>query len=257
LNQQFNRTRERHAAKCARVIISNSKRTTQDLIKHLGADPQKVHTVYLGAESGWGLVTSLERAASREALGIARERPVACFVGTLSFDCNKGFDLLLKAWQKLCADPKWDVELLIAGSGNAFRMCREQISLFKLDGRVRLLGFTNQVASLLAAADLLVSPVRYEAYGLNVQEAICRGIPSIVSAKAGVAERYGPDIASLLLQDPEDVDGLVKTLWQWRSHLDSLKKGFERLGEELRAYGWREMSNRIMSIALEGTTAIV
>ena len=37
---------------------------------------------------------------------------------------------------------------------------------------------------------VLVSAPRHEAYGLNVQEAHCRGLPDLVSASAGVAERY-------------------------------------------------------------------
>jgi glycosyltransferase involved in cell wall biosynthesis len=249
LNRGLSQRQERSAAKCARLIISNSKRTSRDLTDYLGADPQKIHTVYLGAESEWKPVSMEERNASRESLAISSERPVAVFVGSLSFDLRKGFDVLLKAWKKLCAEPNWDVDLLVAGSGNAFEMCREQVSSFGLDNRIRMLGFTNQVQDLLAAADLLISPVRYEAYGLNVQEAICRGIPSIVSAEAGIAERYGPEISTLLLADPEDVDGLAKTLWRWRSDMDCLKARFERLGTELRAYGWREMSSRITSIA--------
>jgi glycosyltransferase involved in cell wall biosynthesis len=249
LNQGLSQRQERSAAQYARVIISNSKRTSRDLINHLGADPQKVHTVYLGAESEWSPVSTEERAASREFLAISGRRPVAVFLGSLSFDFRKGFDVLVKAWKKLCAEPNWDVDLLVAGSGNAFKMFREQVSLFALDNRIRMLGFTNQVQRLLAAADLLISPVRYEAYGLNVQEAICRGIPSIVSVEAGIAERYGTEIAPLLLADPEDVDGLVKTLWRWRSDMVSIKVRFDLLGEELRAYGWREMSSRITSIA--------
>ena len=46
------------------------------------------------------------------------------------------------------------------------------------------------VPEILAALDGLVHPARYEAYGLSVHEALCRGVPSIVSASAGIAERY-------------------------------------------------------------------
>ena len=39
-------------------------------------------------------------------------------------------------------------------------------------------------------------PARYEAYGLAVHEALCRGLPALVSASAGVAERYPADLAA-------------------------------------------------------------
>ena len=125
---------------------------------------------------------------------------MAVFIGSIGHDRRKGCDVLLEAWRRLCSDPQWDVDLVVAGSGSALGMYREQVSQWKLQDRIRMLGFCDRVRDLLAAADLLVSPVRYEAYGLNVQEAICRGVPAIVSSAAGVAEpirgRRGASVAS-------------------------------------------------------------
>ena len=118
-----------------------------------------------------------------------------------------------------------------------------------LEHRIRMLGFSDRVRELLAAADILVSPVRYEAYGLNVQEAICRGVPAIVSATAGIAERYGPEYEGLLLPDPEDVDDLAARLRQWRSDMPEWESRFERFGEMFRRYGWQEMARRIVLAA--------
>ncbi len=238
--------RERSAARVGRLFITNSNRTSRDLIELLGVDVRLVHTVYLGAESEWGPVTREEKAARRKSLNIPEGRPVAVFIGSIGHDRRKGLDVLLEAWRRLCADPQWDVDLLVAGSGSALGMCREQVSQWKLDQRIRLLGFSDQVRDLLAAADLLVSPVRYEAYGLNVQEAICRGVPAIVSSAAGVAEKYGPEFAPLLLPDPEDVDDLVARLRQWRSNMPAWAARFEELGDTLRRYGWQDMARRMV-----------
>jgi glycosyltransferase involved in cell wall biosynthesis len=238
---------ERSAARIGRLFITNSDRTSRDLID-LGVDAQRVHTIYLGAESEWGLVTPEEKAASRKSLNIPENRAVAVFVGSLGHDRRKGFDVLLGAWRRLCADPTWDVDLLVAGSGGAVSMCREQVSEWKLDDRIRILGFSGRVQDLLAAADVLVSPVRYEAYGLNVQEAICRGVPAIVSSAAGVAERYGPEYAPMLLPDPENVDDLVARLRQWRSNMPEWEARFKVFGETLGRYGWQEMARRMVSL---------
>ncbi len=61
----------------------------------------------------------------------------------------------------------------------------------------------RDMPAIVAACDLLVHPARYEAYGLAVHEALCRGLPALVSASAGVAERYPDDLAGLLLADPQ------------------------------------------------------
>jgi glycosyltransferase involved in cell wall biosynthesis len=249
LSAWLDRRRERSAARVGRLFITNSDRTSRDLIDGLAVDARRVHTIYLGAESEWGAVTREEKAASRKSLAIPEGRPIAVFIGSIGHDRRKGFDVLLEAWRRLCADPQWDVDLLVAGSGSALGMCREQVSQWKLEHRIRILGFSDRVRDLLAAADLLVSPVRYEAYGLNVQEAICRGVPAIVSSSAGVAERYEPEYASMLLPDPENVDDLVSRLRHWRLNMPEWQARFERFGEALRRYGWQEMAARIVALA--------
>jgi len=253
LGRSLARRRERRAARIARLFISNSDRTKRDLVERLGVEPERVHTVYLGAESEWQPLSREERAASRSSFQIDERRPLAVFIGSLGFDNNKGFDVLLEAWKRLCADPEWDVDLAAAGSGNAVARWREEINRCRLTHRVRMLGFTNRVRDLLGAADVLVSPVRYEAYGLNVQEAICCGVPAIVSAGAGVAERYGTKCAPLLLPDPEDVDDLVERLWQWRSNMEGWRASFREFGDTLRTYSWTDMARQMVSIASQQT----
>lgn len=248
LSRRMTRRRERSAARLGRLFITNSDRTSRDMIERLGVDASRVHTIYLGAESEWGPVPREEKAASRNALGIPPDRRVAVFLGSIGHDRRKGFDVLLEAWRRLCADPLWDVDLLLAGDGGALPLCRQLVAEWKLEHRILLLGFSNQVPQLLAAADMLVSPVRYEAYGLNVQEAICRGVPAIVSASAGVAERYAPEFAPLLLPDPEDIGDLVARLKQWRSNMPLWEQRFQQFGANLRRYGWRDMARRIVAM---------
>ena len=46
----------------------------------------------------------------------------------------------------------------------------------------------EEAPAVLAACDALVSPTRYEAYGLAVHEALARGLPALVSRSAGIAD---------------------------------------------------------------------
>jgi len=255
LNRWMIRRRERSAARLGRLFIANSDRTRRDLIEVLGIDPALVHTVYIGAEPGWGPVPAEEKSAARRSFHIPDARQVAVFIGTITHDRNKGFDVLLEAWRRLCADPRWDVDLLLAGGGGALEDCRAQVAAWKLEHRIRLLGFSHQVRDILAAADVLISPVRYEAYGLNVQEAICRGVPAIVSATAGVAERYGSEYTPLLAPDPEDVDDLVARIRGWRSNMLDWKLRFELFGAALRDYGWQDMARRMVSMVDQESAA--
>jgi glycosyltransferase involved in cell wall biosynthesis len=245
VNKQKARRDELLAWQRAKVIIANSERTRRDLIA-LGIPEQKIHVVYLGSEPEWKPPTPEQRALARSAFGLPENVKVVAFVGGLGYDRNKGFDTLLAAWHQAALGK---AVLLAAGAGRGFIQWRHQIEKLGLQGRVRLLGFTDRVGELLAASDLFVSPVRYEAFGLNVLEALCRGVSSIVSKAAGVAEVYPPETERWLLENPEDVGALSRMLRDWNSQAENARGEFAALGEKLRAYTMRDMAEKIIAAA--------
>jgi glycosyltransferase involved in cell wall biosynthesis len=241
--------KELSALRSARLLIANSERTRTDLIRDVGVLPERVRTVYLGSGPEWHSSTPDRRASARAWLGVSYHRPVAAFVGAFGYDSRKGFDTLWTAWKMLCARSGWDADLVVAGGGRALPRWRDAINSSGLASRVRILGFTDRVADVLAAADVLVSPVRYESYGLNVQEAICFGVPAIVSRSAGVAERYSPELDDLLLPDPNDAHDLVARMLRWRSQIEEFKHRLTPLTAMLRNWTWRDMAARIVDVA--------
>ena len=97
---------------------------------------------------------------------------------------------------------------------------------------------------------MLVHPARYEAYGLAVHEALCCGVPALVSASAGVAERYPAVLGSLLLDDPNSASEMAARLRSWRGDT-SIAAHAAALGERLRARSWDDMGQEIAA-AVEG-----
>lgn len=240
---------ERRCIALARQIVANSERTRRDLIDLAGAPPSRVHTIYLGADSDWKTIDPIKRANARRWLDRPDPTPLVAFVGAFSHDSRKGFDTLLTAWRRLCADPRWDADLIVAGGGRALPRWRSEIARAGLAARVVMLGFTDRVPDVLAACDLLVSPVRYESYGLNVHEALCCGVPAIVSESAGIAERYSGDARELLLRDPDDADALAALMIRWRAGMDGFKRRIEPLTRTLRARTWDDMAADIVALA--------
>ena len=173
------RRHERRALSAARLVIANSEQTRRQLVEGLGLEAGRVHNVYLGCDQEWRPPSAEERTAARTRFGQAEGRPLVVFVGGFGHDERKGFATLWEAWRRLCAQPDWDADLAAAGGGGRLAWWRECAARDGLAPRVRFVGFTDRIYDLLAAADLLVSPVRYEPYGLNVQEAICRGVPAL------------------------------------------------------------------------------
>jgi glycosyltransferase involved in cell wall biosynthesis len=144
IDKSIARRRERAALINSRIVIANSERTRQDLITKLRVPAQKIHRIYLGADSPLGPITTGERIAARAWLGKDSDRPLAVFVGALGFDTNKGIDTLFAAWRRLCASPDWDVDLIVAGGGRGVESWRGRIEQAGLASRMRMLGFTDR-----------------------------------------------------------------------------------------------------------------
>jgi glycosyltransferase involved in cell wall biosynthesis len=238
------RAAERASLARARVVVANSERTRSDLIDRLGLPAERVHTVYYGVDpERFRPATPAEKAEARARLGWGEDdaRPAVAFVGALG-DMRKGFDTLFSAWKRLAGGAGWDARLLVAGSGASLPHWRREAEAAGLGGSVEFLGFRPDMPEVLRAADALVSPARYEAYGLNVHEALCCGLPALVSRSAGVAERYPEGLQDLLVPDPEDAADLAVRLRRWRDRRVGYAEAVADRSAGLRSYTWDDMA---------------
>ena len=102
-------------------------------------------------------------------------RPLVVTVARLSV--QKGLDVLADAIDLLPADPAGPV-FVVAGTGP---------ERTRLTGRgMRLLGHRDDVADLIAAADLVVMPSRWEGWPLAAQEALRAGRPLVATPVGGL-----------------------------------------------------------------------
>ncbi|MFF6957427.1 glycosyltransferase [Streptomyces sp. NPDC008317] len=116
----------------------------------------------------------------------AIDRPLLLAVGRL--EAHKGYDLLLDAaahWTGLEPPPL----VAVAGEGSRRAALEKRIEAEQLP--VVLLGRRDDVPELLAAADLVVLPSRWEARPLIAQEALHAGVPLIATAVGGTPELVG------------------------------------------------------------------
>jgi glycosyltransferase involved in cell wall biosynthesis len=235
---------ERRALRGARVVICNSERTRRHVVEWHGLDDTRVHVVYYGtdAERLTPVDASVRRAA-RETLGWPQDRPIVGFVGALG-DRRKAFDTVFAAWTALCRRRDWDADLAVVGSGAELPQWRERAA--GLGDRVRFLGFRDDVPFILAALDGFVHPARYEAYGLSVHEAVCRGIPAIVSSSSGVAERYPTALQELLVANPDDPGELAERLRYWRGNQNRLAEAVLPLSAVFRSRTWDVMASEMV-----------
>ena len=123
--------------------------------------------------------------------------PVVLGAGRLA--AQKGFDTLIAAaarWRDRRPEPL----LAIAGTGPLAGDLARQAA--ELGVAVRFLGWQEDLTGLLAAADVVVLPSRWEGQPLILQEAMCAGRPIVATDVGGVRELTGDSGA--LLVSPGD-----------------------------------------------------
>jgi glycosyltransferase involved in cell wall biosynthesis len=238
---------ERRALTQARLVICNSDRTVHDVVNHVNVDPARVRRIYYGIDAA-RFHDQNDSAAAKRRLGYKPDIPIVLFVGALG-DRRKGFDTVFEAWHAVCRRTGWDAQLLVAGSGAELPSWRARAATNGTASRITFLGYRTDVADLMAAADVLVHPARYEAYGLAVHEALCCGVPAIVSSCAGVVERIPDTLAGLLIHDANSVDDLAARFLYWRERAPDLRVRAHNVGATLRTRSWDDMSREIADMA--------
>lgn len=254
LARRVDRRRERRIVGRARLVVANSEKTRRELEDWLRIEPARVRVVYLGIDPArFGPVSPSERSAARATLEVAAGAPVVAMVGGIGHDRKKGFDHLFAAWRHVVA-ARADAVLVVAGGG-ALDPWKAAAASAGLAGSIRWLGEVQDVPRVLAASDLLVSPTRYDSYGMNVHEAVCRGIMTLVSRAAGVAERFPPDLSPLVFPPPgeEPEQALAARILQALAPTPRLQGLFADLADRLRARTWDHMAADLVGAVEAGT----
>lgn len=98
---------------------------------------------------------------------------------------NKNHKVVIKAM----ADLKYkDIYYTICGKGDEEKYLRELIKKCHLEGKVRLLGYREDVADILQSADCFVFPSIREGLGIAAVEALATGVPVIATDNRGTRE---------------------------------------------------------------------
>ncbi len=118
---------------------------------------------------------------------------------------RKGLDTALEA----LARSHGDARLWVAGS-DAPAPWRRRAERLGVAARVRFLGARGDLERVYAAADGLLLPTRYDAFGLVCLEAAASARPVVTSALAGAAELLTD--AAVVVADPRDAGGFADAL---------------------------------------------
>ncbi|MFD3998687.1 glycosyltransferase family 4 protein [Streptomyces sp. NPDC058548] len=193
---------ERRTVRAATVVLGTSSELV-DRARRRGARDARLAPVTVPPARG---PVCLHDGKARAELG-AVDRPLLMAVGAL--ERGRGYRTLLDAarsWRELDPQPL----LVIAGEGRERAALQRRIVAEGLP--VRLIGRREDVAELLAAADVAVLPSRWEARSLLAQEALRLGVPLVATAVGGVPELVGDAAELVPYGDAEALAGAVRGL---------------------------------------------
>jgi alpha-1,6-mannosyltransferase len=194
-------------------------------LKSLGID--RIEGVPLGVELGDFSPTRRDLRLRRR-LGIGDEQPLLVYAGRL--DGEKKAQLLVDAFRLLPAE--LGAHLLLIGDGPLRDGIRELGN-----SRVHVPGYVrdrSELASWLASADIYVSGMADETFGISIIEAQASGLPVVGVAAGAMVDRVTPEIGRL---GPEgDAAAMAANI------LDVWNSDHARMGEiaqqHARQYSW-------------------
>ena len=189
-----------------RRIICVSDATRRDLVDECPAAAAKVQTVYNGVDSS--ACSSLSnRQQVRQELGLA-QGPVLVMIGRLTDQKGHRYLLqalseLLRMWPQLCC--------LFVGEGELLNTLQRMAMDLGVERACRFVGVREDIADILAAADVCVLPSLSEGFSFVLLEALTMGCPVVATRVNGVPELI-EDHKTGLLVPPRDSQELARAI---------------------------------------------
>ncbi|MBX4205584.1 glycosyltransferase family 4 protein [Candidatus Microgenomates bacterium] len=257
---------QKRKAKNAQAIITDSETSKKDIVRFLQIDPNKIHVVYLAAQSGMKKLSKQNLIEIKKKYNLPEK--FVLYIGDINY--NKNIPNLVKACKfanlKLVIVGKQAMELenlgqdlkLIKGPKDWVRFVfgiphpqlahyKEVLDLVENNHDVLRLGFVpvEDLSGIAQLASVYCQPSLYEGFGLPLLEAFSMDLP-VVASHTQVLVEIGAD--ACLYADPYDYKDMgekLKSVIEDKALKNNLiKKGKERL----KNFSWIKTAQETYSI---------
>lgn len=221
LNQQVHSVEWWLANRADSLITCSSAMRTE--VAHLfEVDADQVTVLHNGIEPRRWRVRSDDVAAARARYS-PDGAPLLLFFGRLEWE--KGVQDLIAALPRVRRAHR-GARLVVAGEGTHGQWLVDQARKHKVRRAVDFVGHLSdrELAGVLAAADAVVLPSRYEPFGIVALEAAAAGTPLVASTAGGLGEVVLDGVTGLSFA-PGDVEALARAV---RSVLDDRPSAVRR-----------------------------
>lgn len=211
-----------------------------------GMPPGRLAVLHNGIDlSAFDLPATFSRTEQRAALGLPADVPVVMTLAILRE--GKGHDTLLAAVPRILRQMP-ETRFLIVGGGPLEQTLRAQACDRGLSGRVIFTGMRQDVAQLLAAADVFALLSQHEPLPTVILEAMAMRLPVVACDSGGVPEMVMDGQTGVLVRsaDPADVAQSILTLLAHPEEAVQMgRQGRARVEAQFGAASWtRQLESR-------------
>lgn len=233
---------------CADYYLAVSATTRDDMVKHLGVDPQRIFVVNHGVDPIFRPPDDRQALALRLRARFGIERPYILYVGAIGH--HKNIMGLLEAYRLLHAQGHDGYDLWLVGApDSAWDEAQACAVRQGLQDRVHFPGSMSQesrdLTDLYGGAGCCVFPSFYEGWCSPPVEAMACGAPVVVSNRSSLPETAG---GAALLTDPDDplriAEDVDRVLTDEPMRRDLVRKGLARVAQ----LSWGASADRLIGV---------
>jgi glycosyltransferase involved in cell wall biosynthesis len=202
------RALKRDELRRADAVTAVTGAIVETLVRDYGIERARVRVVANGADLPDEEAEAPAARRWRERYLSTPLKPLWVIAGRL--EEQKGHDLLFEALSKL-VKAGLDFTLVVAGEGSRRHWLEQQALSLGLSPRVQFVGQVEDVGGLLAAADAVLLPSRWEGLPLVLLEAMARARPVVATAVGGVSDVLEDGVTGTLVP-PNDAEALAEAL---------------------------------------------
>lgn len=224
------------------TFIANSPLVKRELMDWYNVPEQQITVIENGINTQEFLPsTPLAKMTAKSNLKLSNTRPMVLFVGS-GFERKGAFHLV----NAIALLPNF--QAMIVGHDKQLKKLRRLVEALNLEDRVHIVGPQYDVKPYLQAADIFCLPSIYDSLPNALLEALCSGLPVVISDGIGIAEKVISKNAGILCEiNPLSISQAIQIAWANKDQLShnalSLSKEYDI---ETKSQEWLNLYNRII-----------
>jgi glycosyltransferase involved in cell wall biosynthesis len=225
-------------------IIALTEGEKEDYLKLSVGHPDKLLTAHSGVDIQRYSDIEIDAIEKKKTLGLHSNEFVVGFVGWLL--PIKGPMCVLRAMPDVWAENA-DVTLIYVGKGELDVDLRAEAMRLNADGRVKFLGWRDDIHELMQIFDVLVLPSLNEGMGRVIVEAMAAGKPVIASKVGGIPDLVRHNSTGILVP-PADKVKLASAITRLVDHPHEARRMGELARIHCQRFSLETMIEKINSI---------